>query len=254
MKKRTIAIYIIAVSIISTVAFGSKYANATNNTIELEEYVRIQCQSAEISDIVGDDSVLPGVYATVESHKLNGENEKKAEENAKEDILIREATYKYAINNGFSLSEEDLQNKFKELIGFIQETEEYAEIQNYYIDNGQTIEDNVYSNYKFYETEFVIDKLYSFHQRKYNNGDNSFENKYYSTWEDYWSAIQRSAMKMYEKSSDYDALNIAIETSIDILDSVDVELIDDNSMSSELDIDDTNVYDMLTYNHLEDVK
>ena len=252
MTNKRVIVAIASVAIMSTLFLSNIYLYASDDGAEIKEFVRIQCETAELADAVGNSSVLPEVYASVETRKLLDVDDIDAENDAKNELLIREATYRYAVNNGFALSEEKIDAKFKDLINFIQETEEYSEIQSYYVENGQTFEDNIYDNYKFYETEFVISEMYSFHQNRFANGEASFENYDYNTWEEYWDALQRTALQEYKSSKDYAVLDNAIDQSLDIIESGEVEEISDMHMTvnESEEIDGTMVYDMLTYDHV----
>lgn len=251
-SKRTL---LILVSVICIALFGALSANATEDNDTLGEFVRIQCEAGEIDENLGDNTVLSEVYDGIESRILSGESTAEAERNAKNDLLLREATYCYAINQGFALSPDELENKFDIFISDMKSAEEYDEIEKYYAANHQTLEDNIYANYHFYETKFVISELYSFYQKKYGDGDSFFYGKSYETWDEYWAEVQNVALHDFKQTNDYAVLKEATNDAISTIEDGGVEEIisDDLSAAEKKDVVvETAVYDNLSYEHTEE--
>lgn len=255
VRKKPLMLYLVLI-IVGVLLLSCIYAYATENVDEpssIEAFVKIQCDAARIGFCVGDESILPQVYASVESHKLI-ESENRADNKTREDILSREATYNYAVKNGFGITEEELFKNLRLLVSEIKEGEEYTEIERYYNANGTSLEENVFDNYRFYETEFVINNMYVFYKNSYYEGNTELSGCEYDGWMSYWEAIENKAYLEFIKTDDCATMREAIDTSIVFSQSKYIETLikDDISDDDLLEIvEDTSVYDRLSYEHNE---
>ena len=246
----------IVVIIVGVLVASCIFAYATEDYYEgnsIEAFVKIQCDAANIGDVVGDESVLPQVYASIESHKLI-EEENRVENKVKSDFLSREATYRYAKKKGFGFTEEELLKKLSLLVSEMKNAEEYAEIEGYYNANGTSLEENIFDNYKFYETEYVINNMYSFYKNSYYAGNTVFNGHEYDNWMSYWEAIEKAAFNEYNKTKDCAIMKEAISVAIDVTECKDIETLKHDDVSNDdllKMVEDTSVFDKLSYKHNE---
>lgn len=149
---------IICVIVISAcvMCVNAKEIDKSNNRIQ--RFVDVQCEVAELSKNLDSSSILPEVYSAMESIKTIDGDKRIANKTAIQ-IFNREALYWYAIRNGFSISDRELDNQLKLLIKeckTTETTEEYKVIEKAYNKNGTSLKDNIYDNYRFYEKGFVM--------------------------------------------------------------------------------------------------
>lgn len=234
----------------SVMCVNAKEIDKSNNRIQ--RFVDVQCEVAELSKNLDSSSILPEVYSAMESIKTIDGDKRIANKTAVQ-IFNREALYWYAIRNGFSISDRELDNQLKLLIKECKTTEEYNVIEKAYNKNGTSLKDNIYDNYRFYEKGFVINKMYDSYQMKYEEGGCTFGGIEYDTWDSYWDAVKDTAIDEYTKTNDYDKFDVAMNESIKVIeDEVDGIISGRISEKQLSDINEsTSVYDELTYQHSE---
>lgn len=223
----------------------------------VERFVKIQCDADQVAEATGNDSILSSYYKSYECHKVSGNTKSQAKENARNDILQREANYWYAKKCGLLLSKDELEKQYKQFLDDIKGAEEYNEIQKYYKENGRTIEKDILENQKYYETQFVINKLYLHYREKFDNGEMVLNGKKYTEWDSYWNAVQNNALNEFKKRKDYTDLKNGLDASEKIIDNEQLKdkIINEGRRcrirNEKRTVSKTSIYKDLSYSHKE---
>lgn len=226
-KKSTLAICIVGIAFllcgsIWAVSHDESFGTdmTADNAEKLEAFAELEEEKAQLDRQVGSESNYAEFHGNVEEEKLLGLSESEAIDNVERETVEQEALYWYAINHGFKLTEEMMQERLDQAIAEAKTAENYEEVEAACKAAGTTFESTILENRGAYEKEYTVSDLYESQMQAFSGGKKVLSEDEAKKWEDHWNDFVEKTIAKYKKANDDAILSDQID--------IDKKLIQDN--------------------------
>lgn len=136
----------------------------------------------------------------------DGVSEDDAILSAKQKMTNELLLYEYALNHGYSCTEEEIEELMEQELVEIQSADNYDEYESYLHDLGTTYEEYWGKTEKSAGARSVVDKLWQDKNRSFRHGDDGINGETFDNWQQYWNDFL--LQEVYTETAAYDTTEI----------------------------------------------
>jgi len=174
-----------------------------NNETTMVQFINVEATAIELRDIMGEESIFPQLYEGYEQYQQTGLPKGEAFAKAQEDMIERKSMYQAAVENGFSVTDVEVNTYIDQLLAEMKKGTDYSKVESVFAKTNITLEDTYRKNFTFYKEGLAIknytDNEYSQMQANEATTDPDAYSKKFNE-------LQKNAIASYKKTPDYNKL------------------------------------------------
>lgn len=224
-KKRLLILLIcsVAAAILVLIAVYASKNDSDNhaggNREALDSFIEIQIGKFERQCALGSDSTYPDFWYEVNLGELTGKSNTANVESAKEQIIETEAICYYAEKNNIIVTDDEIQERIKDIVSEGREADNYKEIETACESAGTSFDEIINKNKSFCAKQMYTDKVYSdAYDKYYENESRSSESKdKVLNWDKEWKSVKKRIVESFKETGRYTTLKTALDKDCKIL-------------------------------------